>query len=317
MILALLACSNDFGLERVQRPQDGAEPTADTGWADTAEEEEEPQDSAPVEDTDVPDEPPPEDTADTDTPDTDTPDEPAPEDDCDHTSDLVYALSRDDEHLYTFDPSSARFVDLGRVDCDTTATPASMAVDRTGSAWLRYSDDAVYEVDLTTLTCNPTSYSDRRSGFGSFGMGYATDAAGTWRDKMYIANEDTLAVLDPSTWSVTTIGRIASQAELSGNADGELWAILPLERVARLAQLDKSTGVELATIDLPAFPDPANIDTFAFATWNGKFYLFVRSYGMGETTVVYEVDGAGRMSRIVDDSGLTVVGAGVSTCAPA
>ena len=46
-------------------------------------------------------------------------------------------------------------------------------------------------------------------------------------------------------------------------------------------------------------------------------FVFVRVYGMGESTAVYRVDSAsGRMERVVEGLGINVVGAGVSTCAP-
>jgi hypothetical protein len=37
---------------------------------------------------------------------------------------------------------------------------------------------------------------------------------------------------------------------------------------------------------------------------------------MGESTDVYEVNAAGDMTKILNDVGFDVVGAGVSTCAP-
>ena len=107
-----------------------------------------------------------------------------------------------------------------------------------------------------------------------------------------------------------------SQSELTGDADGELWAMLPLETPAEIVQVDKSTGSTLSTIRLTAFPDPGDIDTFAFATWSGDFYVFVREYGMGMTTDVYKVTSAGTMTRVLTDVGFDVVGAGTSTCAP-
>ena len=81
-------------------------------------------------------------------------------------------------------------------------------------------------------------------------------------------------------------------------------------------QIDKTNGTTLATISMRTFPDPGGIDTFAFATWSGDFYVFVREYGMGSSTDVYKVTSAGAMSKVLSDVGFDVVGAGVSTCAP-
>ncbi len=316
VLLSLLACS-DFGLSEMKQPH-AAVDDSDTGaFVDTAPPEDSAQDTgtAPVDsdtgappDTGTPDTQEPSDTA--------TPDDPAPADDCVDTDDLVYVLARDSGTLYTFDPSALTFTALGRVNCGTSQTPGSMSVSRSGTAYVRYADNSLYSVDLATLTCSATSYSDRRTGFDSFGMGYATDSADTWREQLYVANSTTLGVLDPSSGAITTLGRMPSQSELTGNADGELWAMLPLESPAELVQLDTASGATLATVRLPGFPNPSDIDTFAFATWSGDFYIFVREYGMGSSTDVYKVAPDGAMTKVLSDVGFDVVGAGVSTCAP-
>lgn len=307
---ALVACSNDF---TVSNKPDVVVIMDDTGTAppppvDTAGTPT-PVDSGSTGDTTttVPGDPDTTDPVETDPPD---------EDDCTETSDLVYVIARDDGALYTFDPASLSFTRLARINCGTSQTPASMAVSRDGYAYVRYGDNSVHQVDLGTYTCGATPYSDRSTRFGSFGMGYATDTSGTWRDQLYVASEDTLAVLDTSSFTLTPIGGLTSQSELTGNADGELWAFLPLEAPARLVQLDKTSGATLSTLRLPGFPDASDLDTFAFATWGGSFWLFVRESGMGNSTDVYEVDSGGTLTRVLSDVGFDVVGAGVSTCAP-
>jgi hypothetical protein len=240
--------------------------------------------------------------------------EPAPEDDCDETSDLVYVIDRDQESLYLFDPMTLSFAFLGDLDCGTfSGTPASMSVSRDGIAYVRYSDDTVYGVNLETMNCQPTSYN---SNFGSFGMGYSTKSEGTWQDDLYISNTNQVAKLDTNTWNLTPLGQLPSQSELTGNADGELWAMLPLEVPAALMQIDTTTGNTVQKINLSGMPNPMNIDTFAFATWGGDFWLFIRENGMGESTNVYKVASSGAMNKVAVDTGMNVVGAGVSTCAP-
>lgn len=315
MILLLsLACS-DFGLSQMKEPhgmpdeQDTAAPL-DTSAEDL-------DTGTPPEDTGAVPSADSEPAADTggDVPATDTGDDPPPADDCAETDALVYVISRDDGTLYTFDPAALSFTSLGRVNCGTSQTPGSMSVSRDGVAYVRYADNSLYGLDLATMTCSRTAYSDR-SGFDSFGMGYSTDSADTWREQLFVANADTLGTLDTSTGVITTVGRMSSQSELTGDADGELWAMLPLESPAEIVQLDKSTGSTLSSIRLPSFPDPGDIDAFAFATWSGDFYVFVREYGMGSSTDVYKVTSAGTMTKVLTDVGFDVVGAGTSTCAP-
>jgi hypothetical protein len=316
VVLALLACQYEFSMTKTPDvtvvEEDEAEDTAPE--VDTDEQEDTAEENVDTGGSDVPDDTDPVDTG-ADTAE-DPPDDPPPADDCTESDDLVYAFSRDDNTLYTFDPASLSFTSLGRVNCGTTYTAASMSVDRSGTAYIRYSDDRVYSVDLATMTCSPTGYRDSTTRFGSFGMGYSTDSADTWRDQLYVANEDQLGILDTSSWTITNLGRMPSQSELTGNADGELWAILPLETPAKIVQLDKTDASTLTTITMRSFPSPSDIDTFAFATWSGDFYVFVGEHGFGRTTDVYKVTTSGTMTLELENVGFNVVGAGVSTCAP-
>ena len=241
--------------------------------------------------------------------------EPPPEDDCAGVEDQIYLIDKDTQHLFLFNPATLGLTDLGGLDCDPWSEPASMAVARDGRAFVRYSDNSVWEVDLTTLMCMSTSYTDRSTGFGAFGMGYATDDPTTWRDQLYIANSRQLATLDTATMRVTSFSTLPSQAELTGNADGELWAFLPLESPVELRRIDQSSGAVLETLRVSGFPSPTDIDTFAFAAWGGELWAFVRRYGMGSSTDVYQIDATGRMTVVATRIGINAVGAGVSTCA--
>lgn len=245
-----------------------------------------------------------------------TTDEPPPADDCEGVADQIYVIDKDTEELYLFDPATLALTDVGELDCGSWSQPASMGVGRDGFAYVRYSDQSVYQVDLTTLACTATSYSDRSTGFGAFGMGYATDSATTWHDQLYIANSRQIATLDTSTMRVTAFATMPSQSELTGNADGELWAFLPLESPAELRRIDQFTGTVAETLRISGFPSPTDIDTFAFAAWGGELYAFVRVYGVGSSTDVYRVESSGRLTRVATRIGINVVGAGVSTCAP-
>ena len=315
-LTSLVGCS-DFQLTAmVDGSEDEEALTGDTGWVEgeaTAEDEspEDDWDGEPSSDEGEPTDDLPEDEPE----DSDPVDDPAPEDDCEDTSDLVYVIERDNDELKLFDPETLTFTTLGTLDCDYWSRPGSMAVNRQGSAFVRYSDDTLYEVDLETLACTPVSYS-RPGGFGSFGMGFATETDGSWREELFVADADTLGVLDEGDWGIDTVGALPSQSELSGTAEGELWAFLPLESPAALVSVNPETGRELSRFGLAGFPDPSTLDAFAFAAWGGEFYLFVRTYGMGNSTDVYKVDGTGALTLERERVGFDVVGAGVSTCAP-
>jgi hypothetical protein len=204
---------------------------------------------------------------------------------------------------------------VGTLDCGGAATAGSMSVARDGVAYVLFSDEKLFQVDIDDATCAATSYSDAATGFGAFGMGYSTDGASATDETLYVANADTLGVLDTTAWTIAEVGPMASQAEVTGTGDGELWAVLPLE--ARMVRLDKSNADELGSYDLAGFPEAANIDTFAFAHWGGLLWVFIRESGMGSTTDVYTfAEDGGDFDLVQEDIGFVVVGAGVSTCAP-
>jgi hypothetical protein len=296
--LLTMGCAHDFNLNTMSDPaaspeeQEMEQQLEDD--ADTPEPEEEEEEELPITEEEEEEDPP-------------------DEDDCEDTSDLVYVIDRDSEGLYLFSPDTLTFELLGHLDCSMWGQPSSMGIARDGHAFVRYSTGDVYDVLLEDMSCTETDYG---ADFGPFGMGYATQHSETWRDELFLANKTKLAVIDTVTWNLTTIGSLPSQAELTGNADGELWAFLPLESPAALAELDKGTGEVIERISVNDFPSPSSIDTFAFATWGGDFWLFVRTYGMGSSTDVYQVTPKGKLTKVLSDVGLNVVGAGVSTCAP-
>ena len=309
MALGLVGCM-ETGLQGSAGDLTGLDPLDTGAFADA--EDERVEDTEDAEGAAPPEQPP------ADEPPAEEPpveDEPPPADDCDTTSDLVYVIDRADDALYLFDPETLAFDLLGELDCGLFAgSPASMSVTRDGFAYVRYTDNTVYAVDLDTLECTETAYGG--GGFGAFGMGFATDSDTTWRDTLYIANDNQLARMDTATWTVSPMGSLPSQSELTGNADGELWAILPLEEPAQLVRLNKDTAAVEHTLHMTAMPDPYTIDAFAFATWGGDFWVFIRTYGMGHSTDVYRVTSTGHTTRVAVDTGMDVVGAGVSTCAP-
>jgi len=52
--------------------------------------------------------------------------------------------------------------------------------------------------------------------------------------------------------------------------------------------------------------------SYAFAMYQNVFYIF---YGYGSSTNVYRLTKAGKLTTHMTNTGLNIVGAGVSTCA--
>jgi hypothetical protein len=114
--------------------------------------------------------------------------------------------------------------------------------------------------------------------------------------------------------AVARKGQTTGWPELTGTGDAKLWAFYPDTSPPLVAQLDKSTGTELSRLPLPAL---AGMPTaWAFAFWGGDFWIFLER-GTDPSTSVYRVRGQdGSFSTAIANTGRSIVGAGVSTCAP-
>ena len=146
---------------------------------------------------------------------------PPPADDCDETSDLLYAVDKGNGGP-TYSTHSPVLSALGDTDCGMfSGTPASMAVPRDGVAYvLTQAQHSMLSISKPSTALKQTW----QSPFGKFGMGYATLHGNTWQDDL-IANRNT-SKLNTDTFEVETpVPYPASQS--SRQLKGELFGVFP------------------------------------------------------------------------------------------
>lgn len=245
---------------------------------------------------------------------------------------LIYVVD-DSNNLVSFDPAkldAQPFSVIGKLNCNAgtslpdfgtgTATPFSMSVDRTGTAWVLYSSGEIFHASTSDASCQSTGWNVGSGGFDLFGMGFVSDAAGSDQETLYIAGASdlfgsNLGSIDNS-FSVRTIGTMPAaeqSAELTGTGDGELYAYYPGSISTFVANLDKTNAGRGTSWDLSPI---SSVTAWAFAHWGGKFYIFATG-GFSPTNRVIELDPeTGNSRTVIGNSAYRVVGAGVSTCAP-
>jgi len=214
------------------------------------------------------------------------------------------------------------FHDIGTLNCTSAAMPFSMGIDRTPSAWVEYDNGKLFHVDVTTLACTPTSWSNPL-GLLQMGMGFSTEQAGGTTDKLFVAGglgptqpTSTLATVDTGTMNATMVGTVTGWPELTGNGNAELWGWFPDNGSgnARVEKINKQTGAADKTFNLPSLNGMPQ--AWAFAFWGGDYWIFFMNQ-FDLATSVYQIDGmAGSMKSTTPTTGRRIVGAGVSTCAP-
>jgi hypothetical protein len=265
------------------------------------------------------------------------------EDGCSDAAKLIYVVDNNNK-LSSFDGSTKTFTDLGTLSCPAAsgAQPFSMGVDRNAIAYILYSgvnpltgsvtSTEIFKVDTTqpNLPCTKTTFAGTPD-FKQFGMGFSTDAAMSSSDTLFIVGspgvgtgQAKLASLDVTTFQPTMRGPVTGDPELTGTGSAELWAFFPSDTSGatdpRITKLDKATGTASTSYTLAALKGiPA---AWAFAFWGGDYWVFLAKQPSNPLsppgkTVVYQVDGtSGAIKGMTDTMTRTIVGAGVSTCAP-
>lgn len=247
-------------------------------------------------------------------------------DGCTAAARLVYVVSQENE-LYAFTPNLGTFTDIGRLECPTQglATPNSMAIDRNGTAWVNYSDGSLFKVSTANASCQATSFEKNQFGFSKFGMAFASDAANSEAETLYIAglqpdgtNGKGLAKIDLTTMKVTPLGDYTGSlaglgAELTGTGDGRLYGFFTTQP-ATLAEIDKTKG---ATSNNRSLDGVSTGQAWAFSFWGGDFWFYT-SDGVSASRVTQLKTSSNNEISVVkqDVGGFRIVGAGVSTCAP-
>lgn len=238
---------------------------------------------------------------------------------CSEEAKLVYVVGTTNE-LYSFHPPTLAFEPIGMINCPQgggVATPFSMAVDRSGIAWVLFNDGNLYNVDITDASCTATGFvPNQLSGFHLFGMGFTSDSPGSNEETLYVASYDGVGIgrLDRQTLQVSQVGtydQIHQAGELTGTGDARLFGFF-LGPPITVAEIDKSTSHILSQAAQPTIDIGA---AWAFAFWGGDFWLFT-SPNYASSQVDQYRPAAGTTSTVVTSVGFNIVGAGVSTCAP-
>lgn len=234
--------------------------------------------------------------------------EPPPFDgECAEETKQIYVLGTD-KTLYRFHPDTLQFVRIGTIGCPSAAGTFSMAIDRRGTAWVEFTDGRLFAVDTRDATCKPTPFVPGQTGFSTFGMGYAKNDDGSSGETLYVAGAG-LASLDTKTFELTFLGSLTfGRTELTG-LDTSLFAFSVGSGV--IAGLDKSNAATKVVYRTSAVDAAA---AFAFAQWGGDFWLFT-GHGVSSKVTRYspETDDS---TVVVPSTGMLIVGAGSSTCAP-
>jgi hypothetical protein len=245
-------------------------------------------------------------------------------DGCSAASKLVYVISTDDV-LRSFDPASLTFTTIGTVNCNTSASVNSMAVSRDATAYVNMSDGTLWKVSTTDASCSATGYQTGQFNRRIRGMGFSTDTAQGTNETLFTctANDATftgggLATISIPGFQLSLVGDYTSglagnECELTGTGNADLFGFFATVSPPKLAAITKSSGATPSPITLTGVNTTLS---YAFSFWGGDFWFYTQGNGVGSTVTHYKYATDKSYVTAVADTGFTIVGAGVSTCAP-
>ncbi|MCX5741847.1 MAG: hypothetical protein NT062_05020 [Proteobacteria bacterium] len=246
-------------------------------------------------------------------------------------SELVYVLTNDDQ-LMSFDPQKLPddpFHLIAQLSCGLL-NPNSMAIDHFGVAWIVDHHRTLFRASILDGRCEQAEALTGDAIPQTFGMGFAANgthqAAGS-AETLYVASDDTNGV-QPSVFATldttktrpayAAIGKVAARGkwnpEFSGTGDGELFGYFPLAGGdGFVQQIDRASGAAIGK--QWTVPSPIEVQSWAFAQWGGKFYIFTTL--VDGNSVVHEIRRkTGEYKVVREHLPFAIIGAGVSTCAP-
>jgi hypothetical protein len=251
---------------------------------------------------------------------------------------LIYVIGESGT-LYSFNPATASFAPIGPIACHDPETPFSMAVDRQGVAYVVYESGNLYKVSTRTAECTPTAYVPGPE-MPTFGMGFVANQGDAGDgETLYVSLDSntnmivngTLGTIDTSTFTLNTIAGYdppVYEAELTGTGGGQLFAFQPggFEGAPTLPAYVYEIDPATAKVKGGDFLSGVKAGSgWAFGFWGGDFYLFTGTgpqYGgtamnpLFGTVVTQFNPSTKALTRFASLDTDTVVGAGVSTCAP-
>jgi hypothetical protein len=225
----------------------------------------------------------------------------------DKAAQQIYVVATD-MGFYRFSPEALTFERVGTLGCPTSGGTFSMAIDRRGIAWVEYTDGRIYAVDTHDAKCMPTAFNAGQSGFDLFGMGFALNSDDPKDgETLYIAGNG-LATLDTKSFDLKFLGSLGTGRSELTSIGSQLFAFSVDSGV--VARLNKTTAATEATYRTTAILESGG---FAFAHWGGQFWLFT---GHNTSSVTSYSPITDESKVVVPNTGMLIVGAGSSTCAP-
>jgi hypothetical protein len=242
---------------------------------------------------------------------------------CSDAAKLIYLITEQNE-LWSFYPTNLQLKKIGTLNCPGASSPNSMAVSRDATAYVNMADGSLFVVNTQNAACSSTSYQLGQQGRRIRGMGFSSDTNGGTSETLYTCTANDmlgtgggLAKISLPGYQLSLVGDYTNglggnECELTGTGDARLFGFYATLSPPKLAEINKASA---------ATPNPITLNiqmtlAYAFSFWGGDFWFYTAPNLQNSQITRYKYATDKSFSVVVPNTGMTIVGAGVSTCAP-
>jgi hypothetical protein len=206
---------------------------------------------------------------------------------------IAYLLGPDGA-FSTFEPATLTTTRIGAPDCGDPSQPWEFTVSQEGNAYVIYRDWRIFEVNLATLACAPTTFALGSSGLiGGFTSTVAPGSAGSGEDMLFVGQwgngaAPVLARSDLTSFVPTEVGPLLPWSrgefpiDIKADATGRIFA---LTANGVFLEIDPENGAVISST-VTTF---ASTSFWALLLYEGQVYFFngseVSRYDVGSNTV--------------------------------
>ena len=161
---------------------------------------------------------------------------------------------------------------IGTINCSTSASIASIAVQRSGLFWVLTRDAKLYAYNSSTALCTETVFVRNQTINGGISMAFVKNETDSSED-LYVSYGSVMGKVELNRLTGSIVGNYTngSSPALSGANDGRLFGLF-LETPFVIRQLDKTNAQFINQYPLPYRFD-GTLYNFAYVPFNSSFLL--------------------------------------------
>jgi hypothetical protein len=218
--------------------------------------------------------------------------------------------------LYQFNPTSYAVTTIGAINCSTSSSLYSIALQRDGILWAGYADGTVFRYNIKSQVCTSTTFAANQSNFQQFTMTFLKSTTDT-SETLYLSQENSpgtsLATVDINTLILSVVGNYSNSttfATIAGANDGTLYGVFPTDNYT-IEQIQPSNAAILAEYPLNISSTIVSDPNYGFTIANGVYFFFE---GINNGTNIHIFSTSTNSTTLVSTITPNINGATSSSC---